>query len=216
MNRIKKIAVISKNKELARLAELEAISLGVKAHIFKIIPSDLSEFDIVLLDADTSARSLPSGDFVLAGISSSEIEADKATGRFDYTLRYPFSLGELRSVFLGDKTTSCVRNNIQSNDAPVLYADFKARTIYLGETSLSLSDYEFRVLTRLCSTPKQPVSRAELSEILGAVGDGNMADVYVCHLRKKFEKISTQKIIYTVRAQGYKTNYSMKNISEQD
>ena len=69
--------------------------------------------------------------------------------------------------------------------------------------NISLSDYEMRLLVRLCRNNDEAVSREELNLLLGAES-GNIADVYICRLRKKLEEGDGKRVIFTVRSKGYR------------
>ena len=65
------------------------------------------------------------------------------------------------------------------------------------------------VLDALCSARGEVVERKYLSELLGA-SDGNIADVYICRLRKKLEGRLNRKLIFAERGRGYKTILTIK------
>ena len=49
------------------------------------------------------------------------------------------------------------------------------------------------------------ISRERIMGLLGA-DDGNISDVYICHLRKKLDEKLGRKLIITERGKGYRTN----------
>ena len=61
-----------------------------------------------------------------------------------------------------------------------------------------------KLFALLLSRADECVSRDEIEEILwrGSVS-GNCADVYVCYLRKKLERIAAPGALLSVRGQGY-------------
>jgi two-component system copper resistance phosphate regulon response regulator CusR len=61
---------------------------------------------------------------------------------------------------------------------------------------------EYKVLSVLCENRGETVDRDRIYSILGAE-EGNMGDVYICHLRKKIDNPLGIKLIYTVRGKGY-------------
>jgi DNA-binding response OmpR family regulator len=71
-----------------------------------------------------------------------------------------------------------------------------------GDVRISLSDYEYKVLSLLCDNRCEVVEREQISALLG-VDDGNMGDVYICHLRRKIDNKLGIKLIYTIRGRGY-------------
>ena len=70
-------------------------------------------------------------------------------------------------------------------------------------TRFQLSDHEIKLLGRLCESSGESVSREELNRLLGA-DSGNIADVYICRLRRKLESGDGKRVIFTVRSAGYK------------
>ena len=50
---MKRIAVVSKNKSLARLLELEALSYRANCDVFLNIPTQIIEYSAVIVDTDT-------------------------------------------------------------------------------------------------------------------------------------------------------------------
>lgn len=176
------------------------------------MPSDISSYKLVILDLDTVDDPISTGEYLLVGVSENKISKASA---FDHTLQYPFVLSELRGLIFESLRRVTDRKNVIREDK-IFYADESRRTVDFGGMRLTLSDYEFRVLKRLCDTPRIPVSREELSALFegsqreGDRSRGNMADVYICHLRRKLESVSGKKIIYTVRGKGYMTEYSME------
>ncbi|MBO5415899.1 MAG: winged helix-turn-helix domain-containing protein [Clostridia bacterium] len=203
------IAIISQNKELSRLIELEALSCGASCRVLTRIPADTSGYEMIFIDADTVAVSNQLDVNVTVAITEKQESAESLADKYNVVLEYPFLLAELRSVILNMSVS--VGGELEKNKAypSVLYADCERREIEFSAHKLSFSEYEFRILCRLCATPREAVSRAELDSLLESDG-GNMTDVYICHLRKKFEPLTRQKVIYTVRGVGYMTEYSME------
>ena len=71
-----------------------------------------------------------------------------------------------------------------------------------GDMRVSLSENEYKLLSLLCEMRGETVTREQIDEILGAT-EGNMGDVYICHLRRKLDNQLGLKLIYTVRGKGY-------------
>ncbi len=205
---MKRIAVVSKNKSLARLLELEVLSYRANCDVFLNIPTQIFEYSAVIVDTDTIETTDVIPQNMKINIGNSEAAKQACFAH----LPYPFLFDDLR-----DALDMCVENNkktdamlgrkttkVEENSFYLIDGD---RTILAFGQKMSLSEYELKVLERLCETPETAVSRKELSEMLGSCGDTNIADVYICHLRKKFERISDKKVIYTVRSKGYMTNF---------
>ena len=71
-----------------------------------------------------------------------------------------------------------------------------------GDRIIPLSDNEYKVLSLLCENRREVVERERIYAELGAE-DGNMGDVYICHLRRKLDNKLGIKLIYTIRGKGY-------------
>ena len=201
------VAIISQRKEFSRFFELEALNFGFQVSVFNESNADLSGVDLCIVDAEMNTNIFDSNvATVLAG-------DDKDGEHFKEVIRmpYPTSLKELQrlytSIMLGKGSDDTASNTVE--DEKIFF--YKARNNlirYCGE-EIRLSEYELKLLECLCRSAKTPVSRDELNSLLGA-NSGNIADVYVCKLRKKLETVNSKKIIFTVRTQGYKIMVDME------
>jgi len=81
--------------------------------------------------------------------------------------------------------------------------DREKRAVSLSGKEVTLSENEFTIFFELYANTGSYVSRERLDELLGIKSGGNMTDVYICHLRKKIEELTRQKVIYTARGKGY-------------
>lgn len=207
---MKKIAVVSQNKSFARFVELEILSCRFECDVFLKIPAQISEYSAVIVDTDTIDTFDMIPEKILISIGNNKTYNQKHL----VSLPYPFLLEELRSAL-----DMCVENNKRIESVSnqeyaakgknLFYLNDLDKAIFAFGQKISVSEYELKVLERLCETPGIAVSRKELSELLGSQGDTNIADVYVCHLRKKFERLSDKKVIYTIRSKGYMTNFGL-------
>ena len=198
---IKRVAIISKNKTSSRLAALEAESVGFFADVFEDVPEEILGYAMVLVDVDSvNSKPLNLDNRIVAYGE----KKPKGEG-FDDFIEYPFLLTELRRLFC---CCDDFCKDIQKDDL-IIYADVEHRCVELFDKRVALSEYEFKVLSRLCETPKVAVSREEPSELLESGSDGNMADVYICYLRRKLDRATERKVIRTVRSVGYVTDFTM-------
>ena len=197
-----RIAIISQRSEFSRFFELEAINFGFKTEVFTKNSAELSDFDLCILDSKLNTTPIGfQGICVIVGETDGSNETD---GERIY-LSYPTSLRELQklysSIMYGE--FNVVPESDTGGDGKIyFYRERKNLISYCG-TNIQLSEYEAKLLERLCASCKTPVSRRELNALLGAT-DGNIADVYVCKLRKRLETVSSKRLIFTVRGQGYK------------
>jgi hypothetical protein len=208
---IRNIAIISKDEELLRLVELEADFIGASSSSFSEVPSNLLKFDVVIVDLDTLGTSVSSGNYTLVGITRAPQKEARYAERCDVTLEYPFLLRELREIICASADNGFFETP-NTERAQSFYSDAEKRMVEFLGVKVYFSDYEYRVLQRLCQTPSVPVSREELSALFESddPAQTNMADVYICHIRKKLSEVTEQKIIFTVRGRGYMTKFTME------
>lgn len=103
--------------------------------------------------------------------------------------------------------------NGDSSDSAVAVGDVTidppARTVTRRDTSIALTKTEFDLLATLASQPGRVFTREQLMEAVWggpAIGDDQLVDVHIGHLRKKLGAPdgSGPKIIQTVRGVGYR------------
>lgn len=201
-----RIAIASKRIALSRFFALEAERFGFEVTTFDKAVEDLSAFDMCILDTE-GMRQLPS---VLA--RSVVLIADGAIGS-EVTdsgmikLGYPASIMDIDRIYarllLGGEVENKKEKEetFESVERIYFYREI-ANTVRYKDRNIQLSDYELRLLECLCASVGEPVSREELNRLLGA-NKGNIADVYICRLRRKLES-DDKRIIFTVRSRGYK------------
>lgn len=209
----KKALILSKNESISRSIEIELLLLGYSVEKKSGIRSAVSDeidafvFDLTSLDFSAQAPYIANDPKAITlAIVDDETEDCPSRFGFDSILKYPFLLDSIRDVFLSHNTT---KSSTDDDTKKIFITDRRASTVFFNGKIISLSEHEFCVLERLCSTPNESVSRDELTELLGA-DSGNIADVYICHLRKKLEDPFGTKVIYTLRKKGYVTEYTME------
>lgn len=88
-----------------------------------------------------------------------------------------------------------------------LSLDTSLRRVFLNETAIDLTAYEYRLVEYLMMNPGKILSKSELVDHIyddGAEHDSNVIEVFVRRLRKKLDPESTLKPIANVRGQGYR------------
>ena len=128
------------------------------------------------------------------------------TGADDYLVK-PFKFAELlaRIRALGRRQAGSFaeENKLKIAD---LELDLDARLVKRGQTEISLTSTEYRMLEYFMKNQRKVISRMDLLENVWGV-DFNMAtnvvDVYVNYLRKKVDKDLGAKLIHTVIGMGY-------------
>ena len=196
------LAIVSKRREIVRFFELEALNCGFEVSSFDKMPAELSCFDLLIVDTAIT-RQPPA---VFEGRIIFVTEEENSTPDGAECLSYPISVDTLRYVYeqmlYGERAVERTVIRDEKDDRIFFYRDHNDTVGYKGR-SITLSDHEMTILTKLCECSGEPVSREELNALLGASG-GNIADVYVCRLRKKLEDTDGRRVIFTVRSKGYK------------
>ena len=207
----KKAIIVSQNSKLSKQIEYELLLLGYNVKnntndaYNTFIDSDLLIYDSTSLPIDSSPISKAAYNIFIA----SENSEMSHTHGFDKTLKYPFLLEEFHNAVISSQSyTTAEENKDQKNDKVILL-NKRNNSVVFKNTVIALSENELRTLTLLCENSGNCVTRETLSDYLGAK-DGNMADVYICHLRRKLENPFGVKIIYTVRSKGYMTDFILK------
>ena len=115
-------------------------------------------------------------------------------------------MSDFLSVFDGIETSviSPKRSTgkVKYNKPHFLTVNEVANEAIWGDVKIPLSENEYKVLSLLCENRGEPVEREKIYLLLGAE-DGNMGDVYICHLRRKIDNKLGLKLIYTIRGKGY-------------
>ena len=123
----------------------------------------------------------------------------------DDFLAKPFSLRELqlRSRRLLARASNGAASVLRCGD---LALDRVQRTVERGGVFIELTTKEFALLAYLLEHRGECVSRAHLLEQVWQMHPGvntNVVDVYINYLRRKLDEGSREKLIHTVRGNGY-------------
>lgn len=129
------------------------------------------------------------------------------TGADDYLVK-PFKFIELIA-----RIRSLLRR-FESMDQPkgtvLTFADIvlddESKLVHRADVPISLTSTEYRLLFMFMNNPRRVLSRNEILEQVWGVDfdmGTNVVDVYVNYLRKKLDKVNTEKLIHTVIGMGY-------------
>lgn len=198
------VAIISKRKDFIRFFELEALSLGFCVCSLERMPAEQSAFDLLVIDASALKQTAAlQGERILFVGDDSDGTDDRSGVR---RATYPMAISELRAIYeqvaYGEPAARREVATDESEERIFFYRELENTVGFLGR-NIVLSEYEARLLLRLCQSKGEAVSREELNLLLGASG-GNIADVYICRLRKKLEEADGRRRIFTVRSKGYR------------
>ena len=195
----------------ARFAHMLSISLGSLGFVVsdKSFETDESEASYIIADLDfVNENELLqySQSAVLIGFSKkSENEVYAKASLCEEFFQRPFLMRDFLSIFGGTKRIlidrSYPRKEAFKKPNYLTVSELDKAAIW-GDRLIPLSDNEYKVLSLLCKSRREVVDRESIYAELGAE-DGNMGDVYICHLRKKLDNKLGIKLIYTVRGKGY-------------
>ncbi len=197
--------IISDEPRFAKMLSLELAELGIETKQCELPGSEEQKLYIIADLDRTDSHEL--ADYASLGILigySKQYEEwlQEKAGLCAAFLHRPFSMAEFRSLFEPGERPRPHKAYAGKKKQQYLTVETATRTATFGDQHFSLSDNEFKVLNLLCEHRGETVSREELQELLGA-DEGNMGDVYICHLRRKLDNKLGLKLIYTVRGKGY-------------
>ena len=126
-------------------------------------------------------------------------------GADDYLVK-PFHIEELvaRLGALSRRADGALQTALSLGPLTV---DVKAKSVCVGEVALSLTAYEYGLLTLFLRREGQIVSKNELSDHLYQEDldrDSNVIEVFVGRLRRKLAAETSELQIETHRGQGYR------------
>ena len=125
-------------------------------------------------------------------------------GAIDYLVK-PFSLEELVARIRAlTRHTYGLKDNILKIDD--LSMDLNRHLVKRGDREIELSSKEYQLLEYLMQNEGIVVSREMIEEHIWNFdyeGGTNVVDVYISYLRKKIDTDKEEKLIHTIRGQGY-------------
>lgn len=193
-----RIIIFSANRSLRDFFMLEALNFDFGVECFERLEkvhSDISEYDVAFIDADT-VKQRP--------LNAAKRQFIVSCNRSDADITYPFSIEVLRDIYRqalsGD---ACVKKDSTDDALRIIFYKNEKNLVELKGKKYIFSDAEYNLLLLLCSNAHETVSRERINELFDAK-EGNIADVYICKLRKKTEEPLGKRLIYTVRSKGYK------------
>ncbi len=126
------------------------------------------------------------------------------TGAQDYMVK-PFVFDELLAR-LRSITRKASNNPTNIYTVGDLSVDISSHTVMRGETAIELSARDFNLLEYLIKNKGKVLSRERIENNVWSfdyAGGTNVVDVYIWYLRKKIDDPFGNKLIHTVRGNGY-------------
>ena len=206
-----RIAVVSRDPVFSDFFELEAFACGCPVCVLTAAPAELSEYDVVIMDAQVGyCVSDRQACTVVTVVRSNE---QKKEWLSQVTWEWPVSVQLVRALYEephADRVQGAdlPEQKRERGSVPVLYLlSPEQRQVLYRNREIGLSEGEWRLLCRLRDAGGDPVDRQSLGELFG--GSGNIVDVYVHALRKKLEHPFGIRLIETVRGKGYRLRAKM-------
>lgn len=198
---VKSVAIVSGNSTLLRFFSLECQLRDCAVHTFSRMPSRIDEYDRIFLDTDTVRYH--GGDHERVVIVSETYASAEKTH-----LPWPVATEELAEALL--VSVSGGESNVVQAEEPILWLQNRERReLRFGPRVIELSEREWMLLQALAEKEKAPVARESLMRMFDAEG-GNIVDVYICHLRKKLDRLCDRRVITTARGVGYCLEISVR------
>jgi len=136
--------------------------------------------------------------------TTEDIVSGLNAGSDDYMPK-PFAFAELLA-----RVKALLRRSEQDRGAELFYADVRldpvSHKVWRGGAEIDLTAKEYGLLEYMMRNPNKPLSRAMIAENCWDYDFDkftNIIDVYINYLRRKVDGGYTNKLIHTVRGQGY-------------
>jgi DNA-binding response OmpR family regulator len=194
----KRVIIISAVEKIRDFFELEALNFNFSVDSyekFSKIHNDLSSYDLAIIDVDTIRQSPLNSAKKQISVSSQGKKAD---------ISYPCAISELQNIYCSLYFTKNIsEKNGKDEKIKIVFHTKENNLISINKRKYILSDTEYKILTELCKNAQKILLRKDLQGLFDNE-KSNIADVYICKLRKKLEEPLGQRLIFTVRNKGYK------------
>ena len=181
------IFVLSENRALKSYLESLLDEAGIPVSLTR------AEAELLVVDLDSAER--PESQKPILTLSSD-----------------PFVFSDLSRPFLQEGFLSLVKEKLTGERSAAADAAPKKKeslvledgVFYLGGKPVVLTPGEYNLLSLLYQNRGKAVPQSACADALGsAVGKGNMPSVYINHLRHKIDYPTGQRMIVTLRGEGY-------------
>ncbi len=209
--KLEKIALITNNEEFASFFEMELALLPYVLKRYRSVSELDGAVDCIVVDNDTVKDAIGGYSCPIVNVSS-YFEGVGYSARV-YTLPWPTPISAIGGVFRAieheDLQTGADKSEAACGYNTVYVTDKDTNSVMVENVRVKLTPNELSVLDALCSAKGELVEREQISQLLGA-DQGNMAEVYICRLRKKLEDPLGRRLIFAVRGKGYRTVLAIK------
>lgn len=139
-----------------------------------------------------------------AKAETTDVVSGLDAGADDYLVK-PFAFAELQA-----RVRALVRRSEQDRGAEIRFSDLRLdpvnHKVWRGKTEISLTAKEYNLLAYMVRNAGNVLTRANIADNCWEYPFEtftNIIDVYINYLRKKVDGKFTNKLIHTVRGQGY-------------
>jgi len=209
------IALICRNKRLARLLELELSSADTLIYTVTdtLLPAELyrqiERAELVIYDADyypsdmsfVETTPLPFAVFSKTPIYNTP---KNVIAFFERPFDMKFFTERIKTLVITSEMLTVLPSNAQDDNN--IRLDPFSKQAFIGEHTVKFSPREFDLFSFLYQNRGKTVLREDvLKAVWGENYDGknNVDNVYINYIRKKLDEPLGKKIIYTVRGKGY-------------
>ena len=196
------ILILSEDAVFARMLELELEAMQFSVAINSSPAARRQDLILVDLDSATLPQKVGEDARIVGFTRRFDVSALDAERRCSMILHRPFQMRVLREE-VASINASPQEKEPFSNDKGSLDIALEGNTLTVGDQTLALRPKEAAVMSALLDKRGEPVSREELSLLIGE-SSTNKTDVHVCYLRRKIATVTERTVIKTVRGQGYK------------
>ena len=201
---MKKAAIITRNYELESFIVPELEMLGYRVTVLSTVTSTHEKFDFVIIDVDTVTEGISDISFPIVTVSEKYATEITANG---CTLSWPCRISDVFTLDAVFSTADVIRDQKEQKNEDTVRI-INGNTVVINNHYAKLSNHEMVLLKELCHANGEIVSREQIMKLLNA-DDGNISDVYVCHLRRKLDSQLGKKLIITERGRGYRTTLKL-------
>lgn len=200
------VAILSEDAVFARMLELEFSLWHLKVTAAPQMQTG-DRADVLILDLDSATAPAPEAYRQMVGFSRRPATASEDARLCSMILHRPFQIALLRkevfSKLSGEKRNDPAGEEAQKAARREVRLEVATGTLFCDGKNVAVTPQEARILQCLLERRGKPVTRRELSDVIG-VSAGNKTDVYICYLRRKTDTLPGGRLIATVRGEGYR------------